>query len=360
MRLGLLVGSGEFWAALRTDIAEARRSVLIQTLSFEGDPAGLALAAAVRDCAAPDRRIVVDHFTRWIQNDRFLWAPANLMDLELRAEVQATTRMVADLEAAGVPVRFVSPFGPLLLRAAARNHKKLIVVDDRVVYLGGINFSEHNFSWHDMMLRVEDPAVADFCRQDFERTWTGRDAPASARFAGLELLMMDARTNESLFAGVRAALAGARDEIVVHSPYLSFPFTEWLAAAARRGVRVQVLTPEGNNRDFLKRYICWEAGRCGFDVRLVPGMSHLKGMLIDGETLVMGSSNFDYLSYRAHHEVVALVRERELVEDFRIRVLEADLARSTRHDGSVPDPWGRARLLQMRMGAWVMASLAGL
>ena len=50
-------------------------------------------------------------------------------------------------------------------------------------------------------------------------------------------------------------------------------------------------------------------------------MSHLKAMLIDGETLIAGSSNFDYLSYRIHQELLAVITEPELVADFIRRVM---------------------------------------
>lgn len=361
MNLKLLVGSSEFWDALRSDIAGARSSVLVQTLSFEGDHAGLGLSAALKECPAPDRRIVVDEFTRWIQNDRFLMAPKNLLDAELRSEVRATGTMVRDLEADGVGVRWVNPWGFLWRRGAGRNHKKLIVVDERVAYIGGINFSEHNFAWHDMMLRIEDGDAAAYCAEDFEHTWAGRDVPSARGFPGLQLLMLDARENPRLFQPVLDRIAGAREEIIIESPYLSFPFTEALADACGRGVRVQLITPAGNNREFLKDYICWEGARCGMDVRLMDGMTHLKGMLIDDEALVMGSSNFDYLSYRAHQEVVAIVDDPEVIRDFRERVIEPDLARSEALDCDVAaaDPWGKARRLQMRLGGWLMAGLAG-
>ena len=361
MRLRLLVGSGEFWEALEQDIAGARSSVLVQTLTFEGDAAGHGLARAMEASPAADRRIIVDNFTRHIQNDRFLWAPQNLLDRTLRAEVRGTYAMIQGLEDAGVGIRWVNPWGPLWHRVAGRNHKKLMLIDDRVAYIGGINFSDHNFAWHDMMLRIEDPEVVAFCRADFEHTWAGRDVPAERAFPGLELLLLDARDNVRLFGRVLDLIAGAGNSIVVESPYLSMPFTGALAEASARGVHVQIITPEGNNHGFLKRFICFEAAQCGFDLRLFQGMTHLKGMLIDDEMLVMGSSNFDYFSYRAHQEVVALVTDAGLVDDFRRRVLEPDLERSRALDCStLRDPLGHVRRLQVRAAGWVVAGLAGL
>jgi cardiolipin synthase A/B len=359
MNLKLLVGSGEFWHALSADIACARDSVLVQTLSFEGDRSGLGLAAALRGCAAHDRRVMVDEFTRWIQNDRFLLAPWNLVDAALRDEVRSTGRMMRDLEADGVGIRWVNPFGFLMRRLAARNHKKIILVDDRIAYVGGINFSEHNFLWHDLMLRIEHDAVAAFIRTDFERTWHGRAVASRGVFPGLELTMLDARDNPRLFEPLLDRIAAAR-QIVVQSPYLSSPFSDALARAARRGTEVTIITPDETNGKILQRSICWEGARSGMDVRLFRGMTHLKAMLIDEETLVVGSSNFDQLSYRTYSEVLAVVTDPGLIADFRARVLGPDLERSEPLDArlAAADPWGRTRRLQVRLAGRVLAALA--
>ena len=55
-------------------------------------------------------------------------------------------------------------------------------------------------------------------------------------------------------------------------------------------------------------------------------MSHLKAMLIDDEYLIAGSSNFDYLSYRLYQEIIAIFTDRDLIDDFRERVMLPDLA----------------------------------
>ena len=57
------------------------------------------------------------------------------------------------------------------------------MVDDRVAYVGGMNFSEHNAAWHDMMLRITDRAAVAFLREDFLSTWEGHDRKARAEFA---------------------------------------------------------------------------------------------------------------------------------------------------------------------------------
>jgi cardiolipin synthase A/B len=331
MKIELLVGGAEFLERLRIDIPAAKASVRVQTLSFEGDGAGQALADLLVDCGAPDRRLLIDSYTRVILSDRFLYSPRGLADPALREEARLTRALVRTLGARGVGVRFMNPLGVLLNRIASRNHRKLVLVDDSIAYLGGINFSDHNFAWHDMMLRFEDSELGAFLAHDFDQTWDGTATRGSARFGPVELHLMDGPRSGDAFATLFGEIERAEHEIVVHSPYLSFPFVEKLAKARRRGVAVHIVTPELNNYPAVRQYLLWEAPRAGMTVWRYPGrMMHLKAMLIDGTTLIMGSANFDWLGFACCQEVVAIIRDPGTVAEFRTRVAEPDMAVSTR------------------------------
>lgn len=352
----LLVDAGEFWDAFSADARDAKESVYVQTLSFEGDAVGCMLAEALQTSRATDRRLLVDHYSKWIQSDRFLYTPSNLLDPELRWEARNSRRLVGALEEDGVGVRYMNPVGLLLRRIAGRNHKKILTIDDRIAYIGGINFSDHNFVWHDAMLRIDHAEIAAFCARDVRRTWEGRDVPESRDFPGIRLLLMSGGDNDTLFAEIFHLIESARDEIVVESPYLSFPFTGALGDAVQRGVRVRIISSAENNKPIMQRYISAEAARYGFELYMYPGMTHLKGMLIDGSTAVIGSSNFDYLSLHTHQEVVAIVTDPDLVADFSRRIVEADLEASSCTE-CVPERWDTSRRTLRGVSAF-MAGLA--
>ncbi|MEP6968531.1 MAG: phospholipase D-like domain-containing protein, partial [Pseudomonadota bacterium] len=175
-KIELLVGSDAFWARAAWDIASARRRLYVQAMSFEGDDAGKAVAGAIMASPARDRRVLVDAYSTVVISDRFVLSPAGLFDRALRAEAKATRAMFDDLVRAGARVRVTNPVGPLYLHYPARNHKKLIVADE-VAYIGGINFSDHNFAWRDLMLRLEDDAAAQVLARDFEATFDGAPGP---------------------------------------------------------------------------------------------------------------------------------------------------------------------------------------
>lgn len=326
MKVELLVDSAAFWSALRRDIASARERVYVQTFSFEDDDVGRALAAELLASRARDKRLVIDAFIDWALRDRTLYRPSAYFDRSLRAHAAATRQLVAHLCSSGVPVRKTNAMGRFYSGFFARNHKKLVVVDGAIAYVGGINFCQHNFDWHDLMVRFESEEIAEFLAADFLGTWEGTNRHGRRAVGDVEVHVLDGDTNAEAFAPILALIASARREIVVHSPYVTFPFLDGVIKARRRGVPVTLLTPEKNNVAVVAAYVLWHAEREGFRVHRYRGrMTHLKALLVD-DVLVLGSSNFDYMSYAGHQEILVVVRDRAVVADFRRLVLEPDLA----------------------------------
>lgn len=342
MNIELLVDFNEFWPRLRADLQMARQSVLVQTFAFEGDSVGKDLAGALLTSRAAERRVLADSFTRVVLSDRFRYWPANLLDEALKREAHETGSMISRLKTAGVEIKYTNPYGVTPRKLLSRNHKKLIAIDEQIAYIGGINFSEHNASWHDMMFRIEDRDAVAFLRHDFMDTWNGRDPNNHGKFDGLEILSTDGRNNRLAFQRVVDLIDGAQRSIFVESPYITFPFYERLRAATRRGVAVTIITPAENNWRLFANYARLESARSEIDLRLFKGMSHLKAMLIDDECLVAGSSNFDYLSYRIHRELIAMITAPEAIADFRKRVVIADQANAVSiecHASAISQRW---------------------
>jgi cardiolipin synthase len=352
-----VVGATAFWERAAADIGAARERVLVQAMTFEGDATGRAVAAALQHSPARDRRVLVDDYSRVVVSDRFVLSPYYMASASFRAEVRATGEMFRALAAAGVGVRRTNPIAGRLYRYGLRNHKKLIVAD-KVAYIGGVNFSDHNFDWHDLMLRIEGAGPADFLAADFHATWESRAGLSQARFGDLSLYALDGRHNAGGFADLFQAIAGAERRIDVVSPYLSFPFAEALGAAARRGVSVEVLSPSANNKPMVRHYLLDAARRLGFALRLVPEMFHLKAMLIDDRLLVLGSSNFDFPSYYSMEEYLALIEDPGLISAFRDTVLHPLREASTSADALRSPLWhGLRSRLVLQMGRAVVAQV---
>lgn len=338
-RFELHVGSAEFWDRARGDIAAARRRVLVQAMTFEGDGAGQAVAGAIAASWADDRRVLVDDYTRHVINDTFL---ALTRDTAIHAEAAATFAMFESLIASGAGLRLTNPVGRNPLRYATRNHKKLLVIDD-AAWIGGINFSDHNFAWHDMMVRIEHPTLADWLAEAFERDWHGRPETLGAEFGPVRVLDLCGGNNAAGLAPLLEAFAGARETLEVVSAYPTFPFVDAMAAAARRGVAVTLHTPRPNNKPVVRDYLLGVARQSGIALQLTPMMTHAKAALIDGEVLVVGSSNFDFVSHRANAEYVATIRDAGLVAEFERRLLVP-----LREGGAAPGPGDHSPLRSLR------------
>ncbi|MBU0740841.1 phosphatidylserine/phosphatidylglycerophosphate/cardiolipin synthase family protein [bacterium] len=326
--LTLCIDGPEFMASVAHDLASARERVLVQTLSFEADEAGYALAAALVDSPAEEKRLLVDAFSRYVVSDEFLYDPTRLFDASLGQEARRTLRLLEHLRAHGVAVRFGRPYGPGEDNLAARDHKKIVVVDD-VAYVGGINFSAHNFTWHDLMLRIDDGELAQALADDVRRSWGGVSGSTVASSAGVELVTGRGGGRTDILDRVSRGIDAARASIYLECPYITEPYFELLGAARARGVEVTIVTSERINRLAMKQSIMDACCRHDLRLRLTDGeMTHVKAMLVDGETLYLGSANFDFLSSTLQPEVLAVVDEPALIAQFERRVMEPGLAGS--------------------------------
>ncbi len=108
-------------------VRQARAHIEVQCMSFEGDQAGALVSRELIKKAAEGVRVrvLIDYFTDLMVSDR----PAS--HSAVAREVQATRRMIRQMEAAGAGVRRTRPLGPLNIRCLIRNHKKLLVVEGR-------------------------------------------------------------------------------------------------------------------------------------------------------------------------------------------------------------------------------------
>jgi cardiolipin synthase len=358
MSFRLLVDSDEFSSQFLQDISSARSRVYVQAMTFDADRSGLRIARALMVTAAPDRRVLIDDVSRHIVSDRFIYTPGNWRDSDLRREWRATRNLAEEFRRQGVGVKITNPYGRLWHRFFARNHKKLVVIDGRISYLGGINFSDHNFAWHDMMLRLDDPDIGAFLEEDFLSTWEGRNQSDFRSFPGIDIHLLDGRSNARAFEPILNVVRGARQDIFIESTYFALPFFDRLREIGDGRPPTVLLTSAVNNWPQMRHYLPWEARRSGIDLRLYPGrLTHIKAILVDGHELIMGSANFDFFSYSIYQEIVAVVRDPLIIAAFKERVVVPDLERSVSFQGIVHPARGRMQALSfqalVRLNRWL-------
>jgi cardiolipin synthase len=234
------------------------------------------------------------------------------------------------LRAKGVPVAsFNPPIIPARLHAAnLRNHRKLLIVDGRLGFTGGMNI--HTPYWNpedpgrarrDLHFRVQGPVVGHLA-DAFARDWldtTGE--PLGPAFWGSPPAPLPAAT--SLARGIEAgpdeaidrvrwtflgAIAAARHSVRIWTPYFvpDQALLSALATAALRGVAVEVLTPQNGDHPFVQwaaRAHYWQILEHGARIFERSGpFDHTKLMLVDDEWVCLGSANWDARSLRLNFE----------------------------------------------------------
>jgi len=233
------------------------------------------------------------------------------------------------LRNAGVPVaRFLHSYFPWRTPFLnLRNHRKLLVVDGRQAFLGGINIGDENVlagapahPVRDMHFSIEGPVVAQIA-EAFGDDWlfeTGEKLPDEGWFpdlypcGGLQARVVASGPDEELeqieFVALHA-ISCARRSIRVVTPYFLPPdvLTTALGLAAMRGITVDVVVPEHSNHivlDWARRVPLREMIEAGCRVWLRPApFDHSKLMTIDDTWSMVGSANWDTRSFRLNFEL---------------------------------------------------------
>lgn len=308
--------------AVDADMQNISSSIHLQFFKLEDDVSGRHLASLMAEkvAAGAEARVLYDDFMcyRWRSFYR---------------RMRATGVQTAGFN----PVHWPIP----TKRDYYRNHRKCIVLDGKVAYLGGYNLADryvHGLEWgrwRDTMIRIEGPAVAQVQRM-FLADWcfaTGCLPSLPRLFPRLVPVgQMPIRVVASgpigdgptLLDAYCRLLDDAQQYVWFESPYFIPPSSllDSIIKAAERGVDVRVLQPpRGDNGETTqwasKRYYA-EAMRSGVKIGVyAPGFLHSKIIVSDDRVGVVGSCNIDYRSLLLCEEVAAVVTDTEFACQLR-------------------------------------------
>lgn len=317
----ILLGSEAFMKRLEEIASKASDSFYAQAMTFEGDSAGKWLIEVMKSSPARKKRLLIDSYSKLVINDHFVPSIKYFNDQQFNHEVKETKRLVLEAQKNGIEVRFTNPVGFLALKYPLRNHKKMVVVDRKTCFLGGINFSDHNFAWHDMMVEVSDQKLGESLVEDFDNTWDGKNQSRTIQTEQGQLYLFNGSKSKDLYQSFFEEIKGAKKHVQVISPYISEPLLGVLRSLADKNVEITIISPQENNKSIFKNIILSEQEKGYFRLKEYPGMSHMKAILIDGKKMIFGSSNYDLVSYYFEQEVVFVSEDRELISEFKEKVL---------------------------------------
>ncbi|MBC7778886.1 MAG: cardiolipin synthase B [Proteobacteria bacterium] len=245
--------------------------------------------------------------------------------------------LVDEMKKAGVQVeRFHEPAWNHWNKLNNRTHRKLLVVDGRIGYTGGVGIADHwrgqarnPQEWRDSHFRVEGPVVAQM-QSVFLDNWmrvTGDVLHGDAYFPALKpagdlaaqmFSSSPSGGSESMQLMYMLAITAAKRSIdLANSYFVPDEMTvQTLVDAARRGVKVRVIVPSGHiDSEVVRKASRGSWGpmlQAGIEIaEFQPTMFHVKGLVVDGVFSSVGSTNFDNRSFRLNDEANLNVLNRD-------------------------------------------------
>lgn len=229
-----------------------------------------------------------------------------------------------------------------------RNHRKLVIVDGAVAFVGGLNVGDEYMGrarkfgpWRDTHLRIEGPSVAGF-QISFLEDWNYAtkvlpDFRLRSTAAG-DAVVFPVASGPAEDWGVCAAvflsvIQDAQRRLWLASPYFvpSSPLLYAICHAALRGVDVRIILPQmaDHTLPWLSSFTYYpKLCAAGVKVwRYQPGFMHQKVLLADDDFAIVGSINLDYRSFMLNFELSAAVQDRAFASDVETMFL-ADFDRS--------------------------------
>ena len=324
----ILTNGYEFFPMLLRDIAAAKNHIHIDMYIFEDDALGLLVSDALIAKARQgvEVRIIYDDVGCWKVKKRF-WE--RMRDEGIDLEPFLRVRFP----------RFTS-------RVNYRNHRKIVVIDGSVGYIGGMNIAlryvkgmkkkrkeetgkrKVESGWRDTMLRIEGGAVNGL-QQTFLLDWyfVDRTLLSDRKYytkptddGGLMQTVTSGPVGKypEIMQGYLSIIMSARRYIYFETPYFLPPDAVLLAmkTAAASGVDVRLLVPRDNDAylvDWASRSYLREASEAGITVSLYEGaFLHSKLMVCDDAVSTCGSTNLDFRSFENNFEANTFIYDEDV------------------------------------------------
>ncbi len=243
----------------------------------------------------------------------------------------------------GVKCKEFNPFRPMLSSTQNnRDHRKIVVIDGKTAFSGGINLADEYINhidrfghWKDTGIMIRGKAVRNYTIM-FLALWEPLGLPekyseyfphvsAGSRKDGFIQPFSDSPLDdEPVGKSVYLELINnAREYICITTPYLILDeeITNALRFAAKKGVKVKIITPHHPDKWYVY-ILAWNNYpnliETGVEIyEYTPGFIHAKSLIADGKTAVVGTINFDYRSFYLHFESAAVLYGCSVIDDIR-------------------------------------------
>ncbi len=308
----------QFCEAMLHDIEQAERYIYLEMYKFGNDEVGIRFREALTKAAG-----------RGVQVKLLLdsWGVSN------------HETFFNDLVAAGGEVRFFRKIiytFDFFTKNHRRNHRKFLLIDDHVSYMGSANITGYSQQWRESMIRLTGGITLMFKRsflesyKIFDKYIFNKFTYKKSKFLDHFELVEDMPSiyRQRIKTKLERLISKAKREIIIETPYFlpGHNIRKLLADAARRGVKVKIILPRHSDVraiDLLssKYYGFYNANNINLVFYTLNNL-HAKVLLIDNEIFGLGSPNIDYRSFRYQHEVMLFGTHKGIVEEVFNHVTE--------------------------------------
>ena len=296
-----------------TDIDQARKYIYLETYKFGNDEVGLRFREAITRKAIQGVRVrlMVDS-----------WG------------VSYNESFFNELTSHGGEVRFFRKIRmtfDFFTKNHRRNHRKLLIIDDMISYIGSANITGYSMEWRESVLSLTG-GIAIPLRKSFLESFKNYNKYIFNKFSFKKIIHFQefeiVQDNPSIYRQqiknkLERLIRKSKREVLIESPYFlpGFRLRKILASAARRGVKVTIILPQHSDVravDLLRnKYMGFYFKNRIRIVFYTPNNLHAKTILIDGEVFGLGSPNFDYRSFRYQHEIMLFGKHSGIVEEVK-------------------------------------------
>lgn len=313
-----------FFSTLLHDIKTAKHSIHINTYIFDSDALGQLIADALTDKAKEgvEVRLIYDDVGSWKVRNSF-WEKMRKGGVNVHAFL---------------PVKFPA----FTSKINYRNHRKMIIVDGSVAYIGGMNIAKRYLGWRDTHLRIRGNAVYGIQRA-FLIDWYFVDGslindrryyPAISSKINNNCVIQivtssPVSTWPDIMHGMVRILLQSRKYVYIETPYFlpTEPVLSAMQTAALSGVDVRLMVPAKNDAMFVQwasHSFVQQALQAGIKVYLYHGtFNHSKILVADDQLCTCGSTNIDFRSFENNFEGNAFIYDEKMAKAMK-KVFEDD------------------------------------
>ena len=296
----------EIYKAMITDIKSAKKKILLETYIFGGDAVGKEFIDALTEKAKEGVKVKL------------------LLDAW---GTRTKRRFFYKFVKAGGEIKFFREFKYVLEifgKNHERNHKKLLIIDDKITYVGSANITTMGLAWRELVLRLEGKITLRF-KRFFNNTWANKRIFKTnfKKFLKGDFQIVYDVPSESfrlVEEKYRYLINSAKKEICIETPYFipSLLIRKAIYRAIRRGVKVKLLIPYVSNHwfivDILRNRYLGNLYKKKVEIYMFkPKNSHAKLIIVDDEFFLLGSSNLDYRSFIYQYEINLLGKDKNII-----------------------------------------------